>query len=184
MTWTFYIRLDMRDGSWLEGSETTWVVNNDGAGHEVTMYSQTLGLQQETLPLARTRRAVLTGIGYATEDEAIEAGKLWRACLIAAFASMLIGVDFGDRSVRRTSWSRRATAVVSQATGRPAVNYQGGMLVYESKSPPIFMPTVTAPGTVTTPSRLPTALAKVGRTEGLNDRGTQVAPPGVDRSGR
>src|SRR5690348_5346536 len=99
MTWTFYMRLDMREGSSLEGSETSWVVDDDRTlGHQVTMYAQTLGRQQETLPLARTRRAVLRGIGYATETEAQEAAKFWRAIFMATFAAMRMGVDFGDRA--------------------------------------------------------------------------------------
>ena len=170
MTWTFYMRLDMREGSWLEGSETTWVVDDDRTlGHQVTIYAQTLGQQQETLPLARTRRAVLQGIGYATEAEAQEAAKFWRGSLMAAFASMRIGVDFGDRAARSTSWSRHAVAAFSKQSGRPAVNYQGGILVYESKSPPIFMPTVSAEAMVTGPARLPAALANARSRGGLSE---------------
>jgi hypothetical protein len=170
MTWTFYLRLDMREGSWLEGSETSWIVDDDSArSHQVAMYSQTVGHQQETLPLARTRRAVLRGIGYATEAEATEASQFWRACFMAAFASMRIGVDFGDRSAKTNSWSRHAVAAVAEQSGRPVVNYQGGVLVYESKSPPIFMPTVSAEGTVTGPPRLPAALANARSTGGLSE---------------
>lgn len=164
------MRLDLREGSWLEGSEASWVVDDDPTcGHRVTMYSQTLGHQQETLPLARTRRAVLQGIGYASRAEATEAGKTWRACFMAAFSSMGLGVDFGDRSVKRTSWSREAVAAVSEQTGRPAVNYHGGLLVFESKSQPIFMPSVSGTGTVTGPPRLPAALAKARSTGGLSE---------------
>lgn len=164
------MRLDVREGSWLEGSDTSWVVYDDRTlGHQVTMYAQTLGQQQETLPLARTRRAVLKGIGYATEAEAKEAAKFWRASFMAAFASMRIGVDFGDRAARSTSWSRHAVAAVSKQSGKPAVNYQGGILVYESNSPPIFMPTVSAEGTVTGPPRLPAALADARSRGGLSE---------------
>ena len=33
------------------------------------MYSQTLGDQQETLPLAEARKVVIKGVGYSTENE-------------------------------------------------------------------------------------------------------------------
>jgi len=160
----------MREGSWLEGSETSWVVHDDRTlGHQVTMYAQTLGQQQETLPLARTRRAVLKGIGYETEAEAQEAAKFWRASFMAAFASMRIGVDFGARTARSATWSHHAVAAVSKQSGRPAVNYQGGILLYESNSQPIFMPTVSAEGTVTGPPRLPAALADARSRGGLSE---------------
>jgi hypothetical protein len=164
------MRLDMREGSWLEGSETSWVVDGDRkSGHQVTMYSQTLGRQQETLPLALARRVVVQGIGYETEAETREAAKLWRACLMAAFTSLRIGVDFGDRGVRTTSSSRRAVAALTKLSGRPPTNYQGGILVYESRPPPIFMPTVSAKGTVASPRRLPAALAAARSTGGLSE---------------
>lgn len=160
----------MREGSWLEGSETSWVVDDDRTlGHQVTLYAQTLGQQQETLPLARTRRAVIKGIGYATEAEAQEAAKFWRASFMATFAAMRIGVDFGDRAARSTSWSRNAIAAVSKQSGRPAFNYQGGILIYESNSPPIFMPTFSAEGTVAGPPRLPAALANARSRGGLSE---------------
>jgi hypothetical protein len=128
----------MREGFRLEGNETSWIVDEDKkSGHQVTMYSKTPGHQQEILPLAQARRAVLQGIGYATEPEAQEAGRLWRSYFMAAFASLRIGVDFGDRAVRSTRWSRHAIAAVSGQSGRSAINYQGGILVYESQSPPI-----------------------------------------------
>ena len=160
----------MREGSWLEGGETTsWVVDGDrNSGRQVTMYSQTLGRQQETLPLALTRRVVVQGIGYETEAEAREAAKLWRACFMAAFTSLRIGVDFGDRAIRTTS-TRRAVAALTKLSGRPPINYQGGILVYESPSPPAFMPTVSAKGTVTGPRRLAAALAAARSTGGLSE---------------
>ena len=88
---------------------------------------------------------------------------------MAAFASLRIGVDFGDRTARTTSWSRHAIAAVAEQSGRSAINYQGGILVYESQSPPIFMPRVSATGTVTGPPRLPAALAFARGTGGLSE---------------
>jgi hypothetical protein len=161
MAWSFYLVLDMRPGFWLEGSETYWVVDNDGQGREVTMYSQTLGQWQETLPLSLTRRAVLRGVGYSTDSDAIEAGKVWRARLMAAFASMRIGVDFGDRSVGRRG--------LDKAGAKRAGHYEAGILVSESNSPPAFMPDITATGVVTSPARLPAALAKVNAAGGLSE---------------
>jgi hypothetical protein len=159
----------MREGSWLEGSETSWVVDGDrNSGHQVTMYSQTLGRQQEALPLALTRRVVVQGIGYETEAEAREAAKLWRACFMAAFTSLRIGVDFGDRAIRTTS-TRRAVAALTKLSVRPPTNYQSGILVYESRSPPIFMPTVSAKGTVASPRPLSAALAAARGTGGLSE---------------
>jgi hypothetical protein len=169
MTWSFNMRLDMRDGFWLEGSETSWVVDyGEDSGHEVTMHSQTLGRQQETLPLALARRVVVHGIGYATEAEARKAAKLWRAWFMAAFASLRIGVDFGDRASRAGSRSRRAGTAVADPSGRSAIDYPGGISVYESKSPPFYMPAVPATGTVVAPKRLPAAIAAARSTGGLS----------------
>lgn len=168
MTWTFYTGFDMQAGSWLEGNEPSWVVDNDGAGREVIMYSQTLG-DQEMLPLSEARKAVIKGVGYSTENEATEAGKLWRARLMAAFATLRIGTDFKNRTLSRLTFSREAMDAVSQARGRSAVNYRGGILVYASESPPTFMPKFTGTARVTNPPRFQAVLAKVSRTQGLSE---------------
>jgi hypothetical protein len=88
---------------------------------------------------------------------------------MAAFASLRIAVDFGDRAARTTSRSRHAIATVAELSGRSAINYQGGILVHESQSLPILMPTVSATGTVTGPPRLPAALAIARGTGGLRE---------------
>jgi hypothetical protein len=169
MTWTFYIRFEMQPNSWLEGSEPSSVVNNDGKGREVTMYSLTPGLQQEPKPLAEARTAVIEGVGYSTESEALEAGKLWRARLMEAFAALRIGADFKDRTASQVSFSREAMAAVSQATSRPAVNYRSGILVYESDSRPSFMPNISGTVRVSNPSRFDATLAKMSSTVGLSE---------------
>lgn len=169
MTWTFYIRFEMQPNSWLEGSDPSTIVHNDGKGRQVTMYSLTLGLQQKPTPLAEARTAAIKGVGYSTESEALEAGKLWRARLMEAFAALRIGTDFKDRTASQVSFSREAMAAVSQATGRPAVNYRSGVLVYKSDSPPSFMPNISGTARVSSPSRFTTTLAKMSSTVGLSE---------------
>ena len=110
----------------------------------------------------------LRGSGYPSEEAAADAGRDWRARLMAAFAAARIGADFGDRA-GHGGFSDYALAAASGAEHR-ALNDVHGLMVFECEPAPVFLKVGPITGIVhRSQDRLRDAMAQAIRTGGLSE---------------
>jgi hypothetical protein len=89
------------------------------------------------VPIAETDRLALRGEGYASEDEALAAGRRWGARLLQAFASINVAADFGPPKPT-SGFSSYGLETLGPA-GVRKLNDVHGLQAFESEPPPVFM---------------------------------------------
>lgn len=127
-----------------------WIIEDRGPGAQVKLMSHDPASQGKQIPLSEARSIVLRGSGYASEDEVIAAGKMWRGRLMKAFSALQVGADFGDRAPQGGGFTPYALSVLS-ATGAPALNDVHGLIVFECEPAPVFAKLGPITGTVSSP---------------------------------
>ena len=126
----FRIRFKFSTAARLPLTEPRWVLHH---ASDISIFMVSL---DEAQPIAEATDAALFGSGYATPDDAGDAGNHWRSILVVALARLNVGVDFLERS---PALEGRATQygleLLAQEHGRPVVNDRPGVLVYEEPRP-------------------------------------------------
>lgn len=147
----------------LQCKDSEWIIDQPELDRKIKLAAA----DAETI--ADARSVTLRGSGYASEEEALAAGAEWRARLMAAFAAIRVGADFGDRSGRRGAFYTHALA--SLAPQHRALNDVHGLMVFECEPPPVFLRIGTAAAIVTSPQDpLVAAIANVIENGGLSDK--------------
>ena len=99
----------------------------------LTLYSH-----EEGIPIKEAHKLVLRGDGYASEEEALNAGLHCQDALSLTFARLRIGADFGGR-VPKSGFYRSGLEWLRQKTGVQHLNDVHGLMTFENEPPKLFV---------------------------------------------
>jgi len=117
----------------LESERLDLVTDDTGDGVAVWLKSM-----EPDVPLCDARNVALRGQGYASEDEAIREGQLWRNATQAALARLGFAADFGERSATGGA-TLEYLKVLSAQQGTTIFNDDPGVLAFPSEPDPRFV---------------------------------------------
>lgn len=135
MAFCFRLRCDLGETSHISSDEARMVLASpDDAGVEVVMVpGDGAGVLRDA------RRLVIRGRPYESGEQATQAGLQWRRLLEIGFASMRVGVRFGDRAAG-AFWTADGLKMIADANGgRPALNDVHGLSVFDDTLAPLFV---------------------------------------------
>lgn len=123
-----------------------------------------------SIPLSDAQHVVLLARPYASETDATEAARRWRALLARAFARLNIGADFGDRAATGVVTAAGLAALEAEHGAR-VFNDVHGIMVFECHPWPKFVRT-EASGTVGKPPDRVQAVVRTAarRNLGMSER--------------
>jgi hypothetical protein len=131
MSYSFRIRFNMPDDISIE-IDVPKVNLGTYMGCTITLYAN-----EEDTPIKQARKLVLRGDGYATEEEAWNAGLYCKDALSLTFARLRIGADFGGR-VPKSGLFRSGLEWLKQKTGAQFLNDVHGLMAFENDPPKLF----------------------------------------------
>jgi hypothetical protein len=189
VTWTFRNRIELRPHCRLEYEGPEWVIDESGSGKRVKLVGRYLrevqviqllqggpGAALDGPPMAPIKdatRLILIGTGYASEEEALAAGELWRGSLMRAFATLNVAADFGDAS--RPTGGFTPEGLNAASRGRRAFNDPLELWSYEDddgEEPLFFVSNGIDGWFISSPhERLEGALAEATEMGGLSQTG-------------
>lgn len=168
VTWCFRVRADLPQVRRLSFASSEWLIEDRGPESQVKLVSHGSALGDEPIPLSEASSVVLRGSGYTSEDEAMAAGKTWRARLMKSFSALQIGADFGDRAPQGGFMPSALHAAAAQ--GVRALNDVHGLMVFECEPSPIFLKLGSITGIVSSPhQRLVDAMNDAIQNGGLTE---------------
>jgi hypothetical protein len=144
------------------------MIEDRGTGGQVVLRSHGSPVGEEPMPISEAKSVVLGGSGYASEEEAISAGLIWRGRLMKSFSALRIGANFGDRAPKG-GFTAHALAAAS-AQGVRALNDVHGLMTFECEPAPVFLRIGPIFGIVSSPhERLADAMANAIQNGGLSE---------------
>jgi len=134
VSYTFRIRLNRspRDTIQTELFEINVATAEDG----ISVFLRAALPQKPSLKDAE--QWVLSGEGYSSENEALEAGTRFQDALMIALARMRIGADFGDRGPKGQFTSYGLQSLEGNIKQR-VLNNAHGLMVYSADPKPVFV---------------------------------------------
>lgn len=132
MTWCFRVRADIRTGCRLQLTEPEWTISQPDASIALTLKAV------DAPTIAAARRISLWGRGFADQEAAEHAARDWTSRLMAAFAAIRLGADFGGRAPQGHI-SAAALEEMSR-NGRRTLQDVHGFSVFECDPAPEFQP--------------------------------------------
>jgi hypothetical protein len=131
MSYSFRIRFNITDDVFIE-INTPKVTVGTYMGCSITLYSH-----EESIPIKEARKLVLRGDGYASKEEALNAGLHCKDALSLTFARLRIGADFGDRAPK-SGFYRSGLEWLREKTGSQFLNDVHGLMTFENEPPKLF----------------------------------------------
>lgn len=88
-------------------------------------------------PIKDAEQLVLSGHGYSSSQEAIEAGQQYQLALMVALARVRVGADFGQRAARGV-YTEHGLKWLEQQVGNRVLNSVHGLMVFATDPKPRF----------------------------------------------
>ncbi len=108
------------------------------------------------------KELVLTGDGYASENDAKRAGERSQSALMVAFARHRVGADFGLRSPKG-SFTDFGLTMLQQELGQRVLNSEHGLMVFATEPKAKFASINATPVRGVDPERLRTAFSNASK---------------------
>lgn len=103
-------------------------------GEEATIALKNLTPDQ---PLKDAEQLALSGHGYSSSQEAIEAGQQYQLALMVALARVRVGADFGQRAAKGV-YTEHGLKWLEQQVGHRVLNSAHGLMVFATDPKPRF----------------------------------------------
>jgi hypothetical protein len=89
-------------------------------------------------PLSQARRIAVVGRAFDDEASATQAGRRWRGLVEAAFSTMRLAVDFGDRAAKGFIFNTGLEMASDALGGTPTLNDVHGLMIYDDEPKSVF----------------------------------------------
>lgn len=133
MSYTFRIRfiLSPNNAIYSDNSEVIFSIPNQTA---------TIAIRnpKRGQPLKDAEHIVLAGKGYATEQEATEAGRIFQTALKVALAKTRIGADYGEGQ-SKGHYTGHGLEVIQAEHGNTLLNDVHGLMIFQTELNPNFI---------------------------------------------
>ena len=96
--------------------------------------------KSEGKAIQESNELILKGSGWASEDEAENAGKKYTDALVFSLACLRVGADFGVRAPKSVI-TNYGLAMFENLSGRRMLKDVQGTMIYETNPPPLFLST-------------------------------------------
>lgn len=134
---SFRIRFTLSKRAAINAEEPLLSLHCDDGGEEVI-----LGSKGKETPIREADNLVLLSHGWETEEAAKAAADKYRDALIYALARSRVAGDLGERAPKGYM-TDFALARMAESGGRPVLNDQHGVMIYESEPTPLLIGTGT-----------------------------------------
>jgi len=95
-----------------------------------------LKAREDDKPIEAASSLVLHGSGWISPEDAQSNGRVYADILARTCARLRLGADFGERTARKSWFTKEGLEAISQQAGRIILNDVHGLMVYEQTSHP------------------------------------------------
>lgn len=132
MTYSFRIRFIRSPTDTIQTEALELHVSVPGENTSITLKHLT-----PEQPIKDAEQLAMSGHGYSSSQEAMEAGQKYQSALMVALARVRVGADFGQRAARGV-YTEHGLKLLEQQVGHRVLNSTHGLMVFATDPKPRF----------------------------------------------